>query len=103
MGLAGTTEDIKWEDNLCFLVADKIFLLCSLIPPHQVNLKVDKAEFRDLVARDGIRQAAHFARGQWVEVASPQILSDAEMRQRIVESRALVISKLTKKRQAEFS
>lgn len=103
MGLTGTTEDIKWEDNLCFLVADKIYLLCSLTPPHRICLKCDKEEFGDLVARgDGIQQAAHFARGQWVEVADLATLPPTELQERIMMSRALVISKLPKKQQTEY-
>lgn len=102
LGLPGSTEDIKWDDVLCFMVANKIFLMCLLTSPHQINLKCEQDEFGDLVSRDGVQQASHMARGQWIELGSPEVMSQDELQARILKSRSLVISKLPKKQQAAF-
>ena len=69
LGLPGTTEDIKWENNLCFSVREKLFLLISLdeVPPG-ASFKVKTDNFDAVTAREGFRQAPYFARGMWVSL-----------------------------------
>ena len=63
----GVTEDIKWEDNLCFLVADKIFLMAGLdVSPTPASFKVPPEDFNEVALKDGFQQAPYLARGQWV-------------------------------------
>jgi|SRR5690606_24537264 len=98
----GTTEGIKWEDHLCFMVAEKIFVLMDIQAPHSFALKVDPNDFDQLVSRDGIKQAYHMARGQWVGIDSLQVLDRDELQKMVGQSRSLVLSKLPKKIQAKY-
>lgn len=100
LSLKGTTEGMKW-DHLCFMIEEKIFVLASL-EGGSVCLKCDPNDFDELVARHGIRQAPHFARRQWIALDSLDVLPDGELKSRAAQSRALVISKLTKKLQAKY-
>ncbi|QNK61965.1 MmcQ/YjbR family DNA-binding protein [Pedobacter sp. PAMC26386] len=101
LSFAGTTEEIKWEDNLCFMIEKKIFVMNSLSGGN-LALKVNPEEFEELVARDGIKQASHLAKGHWISVFSFDVMSTAELKKRISESRQLVLSKLPKKIQEQY-
>lgn len=103
IGLKGSTEDIKWEDQLCFMVEQKIYVMCSLGAPHSFSFKVSPEDFDQLVARNGLKQAPYLARGQWVFSASLEVLPDEELKQRIAESRELILSKLSKKVREKYS
>lgn len=100
LSLKGTTEGMKWE-HLCFMIEEKLFVLSDL-EEGRVVFKVDPEEFDELIARDGIRQAAHFAKRQWVNLDSLDVMNDDELKRRIAESRGLVLSKLTKKVQEKY-
>lgn len=101
LSLPGTTEEIKWDDSLCFMIGKKIFVMNSL-STGGLALKINPEEFEQLVARDGIMQAKHLARGQWIGIGSFDVLSDTELKRRIAESRLLVLSKLSKKIQEQY-
>jgi predicted DNA-binding protein (MmcQ/YjbR family) len=101
LSLPGTTEDLKWGEHLCFLVHEKIFVITSL-DEGSFSFKCDREEFNELIARDGIHQAAHLAKGQWVQVDGLDVLPPSELKARISASRTLVISKLPKKIQALY-
>jgi len=96
LSLPGTTEELKWGDNLCFMIEKKIFLIDSL-DDGTVALKCDPEEFEELTARDGIGQAFHMAKRQWIGLADYDVLPVPEFKRRIAESRQLVLSKLPKK------
>ena len=101
LSLPGTTEEVKWEDNLCFMIENKIFVMTSLSAGSLV-LKCNPEEFEQLVARDGIHQASHFAKGQWIGLIHLEILPEMELKRRIAESRAMVLQKLPKKTREKY-
>lgn len=100
LSLYGTTEGMKWE-HLCFMIEEKLFVLSDL-EEGRVVFKVDPEEFDELVARDGIRQAAHFAKRQWVNLDGLDVMNDDELKRRITVSRGLVLAKLPKKIQEKY-
>jgi predicted DNA-binding protein (MmcQ/YjbR family) len=102
LSLPGTTEDLKWGDNLCFLVHEKIFVISSL-DRGSTAFKCDREDFNALVERDGIAQAFHLAKGQWVQIDAFDVMPVSELKDRIAASRALVIGKLPKKIQALYA
>lgn len=102
LSLPGTTEGMKWGEHLCFMIHEKLFVITSL-DDGQITFKCDREEFDELVARDGIMQAAHMAKRQWVSLQNFDVLTDKELKERITTSRALVISKLPKKLQTAIS
>jgi predicted DNA-binding protein (MmcQ/YjbR family) len=65
----GVTEDIKWENHLCFCVAEKMFLVLGLdTTPTTASFKVSDDEFDELSARKGFKPAPYMARNKWVFV-----------------------------------
>jgi predicted DNA-binding protein (MmcQ/YjbR family) len=101
LSLPGTTEDLKWGEHLCFMVHEKIYVINSL-EEGTMAFKCIPEDFNELVARDGIHQAPHFAKGQWVQLVGLDVLNDKELKELVATSRALVISKLPKKAQALY-
>lgn len=101
LSLSGTTEGIKWE-HICFMVADKIFCIGDFEDDGGMGFKVSAEDFELLTERDGIIQAPHFARGQWVLVSSRHLLKTAEWKTYLKKSYELVVAKLPKKIQASL-
>jgi predicted DNA-binding protein (MmcQ/YjbR family) len=101
LSLPGSTEDLKWGDNLCFMIHEKIFVITSL-EDTSAAFKCDPEDFNELIARDGIQQAPHLARGKWVKIEQLGVLNDRELKGRILNSRTLVLNKLPKKVQAIY-
>jgi predicted DNA-binding protein (MmcQ/YjbR family) len=100
LSLPGTTEGMKWE-HLCFMIEEKIFVIIDL-ETQSFSTKCTPEEFEELAARDGIKQAPHMAKKQWVYIENLEVLNDDELKQRVQTSRTLVLSKLPKKLQAKY-
>ncbi|MBY0543208.1 MAG: MmcQ/YjbR family DNA-binding protein [Sphingobacteriaceae bacterium] len=101
LSLPGTTEGMKW-DHLCFMIEEKIFVIIAIDEGNRFSTKCTPEEFEELTARDGITQAYHLAKRQWVQVADLEVLNDMELKKRITTSRALVLAKLPKKVQEKY-
>lgn len=101
LSLPGTTEGMKWE-HLCFMIEEKIFVIVAIDEGNSFSIKCNPDEFDGLTARDGIRQAYHMAKRQWIQIADLNVLNDAELMQRVAASRAMVLAKLPKKVQEKY-
>lgn len=95
--LPGTREDIKWGNDLCFSVADKMYCATGLNPPLTVAFKVPDEDFEELSQTEGFMPAPYMARAKWVLVTSPDKLSRKEWETFIFNSYELVKAKLPKK------
>ncbi|MFC4210079.1 MmcQ/YjbR family DNA-binding protein [Pedobacter lithocola] len=102
LSLPGTTEGMKWE-HLCFMVEEKIYIIIAIDNGCRFSIKCNPDEFDALTARDGIAQAFHLAKRQWIQVENLDVLNDKELKARVSESRAMVLAKLPKKIQAKYS
>jgi len=101
--LAGTTEDIKWGDNLVFSVGTKMYACMDENEAAKaIAFKVDDDRFLELTDRPGIIPAPYLARMKWVLVEDLAKMPDAEARALIRRSHELVFAKLTKKLQKEI-
>jgi predicted DNA-binding protein (MmcQ/YjbR family) len=100
--LPAVTEDVKWGEHLTFLIANKIFAIAGFSPVTQVSFKVHEEDFAELTGREGITQAPHSAKGQWVQVGRPSALSRREWVEYLSRSYHLVVEKLPKKTRKEL-
>ena len=101
--LKGTTQDIKWEDHLCFNVGGKMFLVTS--PdcfPVSASFKVNDEEFEEVSARKGFMPAPYMARHKWVHVDDIKRLSKKEWEHFAKQSYELVAAKLSAKAKKEL-
>jgi predicted DNA-binding protein (MmcQ/YjbR family) len=95
--LPKVTEDIKWGQDLCFCIAEKMFCVTGLTGPMTVSFKVKDEEFDELSASRDIIPAPYVARYKWVLVENPDRLTKKQWEHYIRQSYELVKAKLPKK------
>lgn len=97
MSFPGTTEGIKWEEHICFMVAEKLFVITG---EDRISFKASPDEVEELIEKDGIVPNSHLARSNWVTVQGYNKLKPKEWQHYIRQSYDLIRSKLPKKIQA---
>lgn len=97
LSLAGTTEDIKWEHDLCFSIRGKMYCVASLEAPFTFSFKATPENFASLTQQPGIKPAPYLARYHWVLVEETSLHALPEWERYILESYHLVKQKLPKK------
>ncbi len=95
--LPGTTEDIKWDNDLCYSVGGKMYCVVSLSSPFTVSFKVTPEQFELLTTRHGIEPAPYLARYNWVLITDVEALTKSEWEKSINKSYQLVYARLPKK------
>jgi predicted DNA-binding protein (MmcQ/YjbR family) len=98
----GVASSVKWEDDLVFTVAGKMFAVFCLRGPHRQRLsfKVDPQRFLELTDQPGIAPAAYMARAFWISIAEPERFARAKLAEFVRHSYDLVREGLSKKQQA---
>ncbi len=101
--LPGVTEDIKWEDHLCFNVGGKMFLITAPDnTPASASFKVTDEEFETISAREGFIPAPYLARYKWVHLDDINRLNEKKWEFYIRQSYQLGSSKLPLKLQKQI-
>ena len=103
--LPATTQDIKWGADLCFCVGSRMYAVTWLDARGKASgfsFKVDDHRFLELTERPGIVPAPYLARARWVQVKDAAALTDAEARDLLARSHALVAARLTRALQREL-
>ncbi len=102
--LPGTTEDIKWEDHLCFNVGGKMYLVTSPDAiPHTASFKVTDEDFELLCAKEGFSPAPYLARYKWVFINDISRIGSSEWKKLIKQSYRLIHAKLPTKVKKEIA
>jgi predicted DNA-binding protein (MmcQ/YjbR family) len=102
LGLKGVTEDVKWDNDLCFLIGGKMFCVTNLEGESRISFKVPECDYDELSISAGIIPAPYMARNKWVQVLGWDRFTDQEWESYVRQSYELVKSKLTKKLQKEI-
>lgn len=102
LSLKGATEDIKWGNDLCFLIGGKMFCVTWLDGPFQASFKVTPEEFEDYIVKPNIQPAAYVARYKWIQVKSADAMSAKDWDRLVRQSYELVKAGLPKKLQKEI-
>ncbi|HTH56977.1 MAG TPA: MmcQ/YjbR family DNA-binding protein [Cyclobacteriaceae bacterium] len=100
--LPHATEDVKWGNDLCFCIAEKMFCVTSLEGSLKFSLKVDSEDFDDLCQRKGFAPAPYMARNKWVLIDSTAKLTKKDIECFIKRSYQLIKEKLPKKLQEKL-
>lgn len=88
------TENVQWEDELCFKVGGKIFCMVGLASvPQRLIFKCDPETFANLTEREGIVPAPYVGRYKWVMLENINVVPDSELKQLIRESYSMVAAK----------
>ncbi len=102
LSLPKATEDVKWESDLCFCIAKKIFCMMGTGANTSVCFKCSEENFNELCERDGIIPAPYLARNKWVRVQKISALNKDEWKHFIKTSYNLVTAGLPKKLKIEL-
>ena len=103
--LPGVTEDIKWDDHLCFNIGGKMFVVTSLSgqQPLTFSFKATDEDFAELSNTPGFIPAPYMARHKWILCEDAALVSPQKFEYLSTTSYNLVKSKLSKKLQKELS
>lgn len=92
------TEDIKWGNDLCFCIGEKMFCVVGLNQtPTSASFKVLDEEFEEMSSRPGIIPAPYVARYKWVLVEDINTLPEKDWKHYTNQSYELVKNKLAPK------
>lgn len=97
LSLPATSEDIKWGNDLCFMVGGKMFCVAGLDKPTKIAFKVPDEQFDEISTTEGFIPAPYMARAKWVLVQNAGRLTKKEWETYILQSYELVKKKLPKK------
>lgn len=92
------TEDIKWENHLCFNVGGKIFIITSPDDvPVNLSMKAREDDFISLCEQEGFSPAPYLARYKWIFVDNLDRLNKKQWTHYCKSAYQLVYDKLPKK------
>ncbi|GAB5526682.1 MAG: MmcQ/YjbR family DNA-binding protein [Roseivirga sp.] len=98
LALPATSEEIKWENDLCFLLGKKMFITASLnTSPVTISFKTSEEDFVTFAERSGFEPAPYLARYGWIMVTDMELVSPPEWKVLIQKSYDLVLSRLPDK------
>lgn len=101
LSMPGATEGMKWEDHICFMVAEKMFCITGEF--GGASIKVTPEDFEELTEREGIVPQPYMARNMWVNIQHFNKLKPKEWDHYVRQSYELIRSKLPKKVQNSLS
>src|SRR6478735_5560629 len=96
LSLPHSTEDVQWEHNLLFRIAN----LEPGLSPTKIAFKCTPEKFAELVEVEGIIPAPYMARNHWVAMIEIDALRQPEIKELIRSSYQLILEKLPKNKQA---
>lgn len=101
----GVTSSIKWEVDLVYSVANKMFAVyCTLGPERgRISFKVDNERFLELTDQPGFMPAPYMARAFWVLLTDYERIGRKDLEAFLHRSYELVVEKLPKKTQAALA
>ncbi len=104
LSLPHVEEEVKWGNDLTFMVGRKMFLVLVLEPgyPTCCSFKTTPEEFAELVERQGVVPAPYLARYHWVALQHFRAVADDELQELIRKSYRLVWERLPKKLRREL-
>ena len=104
-GWPGVTHSVKWEVDLVYSVANKMFAVMCTIGPERgrLSFKVDPERFLELGDQPGMAPAHYMARAFWISVTEPERFDRDELAAYVRRSYELVRANLSKKLQATLS
>lgn len=98
LALPGTTEDVKWGNDLCFCIGGKMFTVTAVVSSDGgVSVKTTPQKFAELTERQGIIPAHYVARYHWITIEELDAVTPSELKDLIRESYKLVFDKLPAK------
>lgn len=94
MSFPHATENLQWEDDLCFKIRGKIFAILALDSvPQKMCFKCTSEKFAELCEVEDIRPAPYVGRYKWVMLDRLDAVGDKELQDLIRQSYEMVAVK----------
>lgn len=104
LAFPAVTEDIKWDDHLCFNIGGKMFLVTAPDNvPVSASFKTSDDDFSALPNRTGFIPAPYMAKNKWIFVDDINRFSKKEWEKYLQSAYKLIASKLSLKLQKEIA
>jgi len=103
--LPGVTSEVKWQDDLVFMVAGKMFAVFCFQGKNQgqVSFKVEEDRFLELTDQPHVIPAPYTARAHWIAVLTSAGWPLDRLKDGLLNAHRLVLLKLPKKVQRELA
>ena len=100
LSLPDTTENIQWDEVLCFKVRGKLFTIIDLSQGNlaPICFKCTPETFDELLEIEDISPAPYVGRYKWALLANSNVLPPSELKTLIRRSYDLVAAKAPKKK-----
>jgi predicted DNA-binding protein (MmcQ/YjbR family) len=97
--------EVKWVDDLVFMVDGRMFCSLCLRGPAKgkLSFKVEAGRFLELTDRPGFRPSPYLARAHWVTLDDPGVVAKGELEGLVRTAYEQVFAKLAKRRQKELA
>jgi len=97
ISFSDATENLQWDDDLCFKVRGKLFVTVALTAvPQKVCFKCRPETFAELMEQEDIRPAPYVGRYKWVILDRLDALGNTELKELIRHSYEMVAAKAGK-------
>lgn len=103
--LPATTNVVQWGNASVWKVGGKIFAICSVWGEgshSKIGFKCSDLAFTVLCEMPGIIPAPYLARAKWVQIETPEGMSDDSIRDHITAAHEIITTKLTKTLRVEL-
>lgn len=104
LSMPDVAETMQWGENLVYWVADKtiggkMFAVLNLARGGKAVLSfaAGPEAYAELLEQDGVIPAPYLARAYWVSLEHWNVLSTAELEQRLIAARRLIYEKLPRR------
>lgn len=97
--LKGATHVIQWGGADVWKIGGKIFAIAPRVGEgefQKISFKVNDFAYEVLTQKDGIVPAPYLARAKWIQIQSPNAMTDEDLIQHITDAYAIIVEKLTK-------
>jgi len=104
-GLKGTTHVVQWGEASVWKIGGKIFAICSgwgAGSHAKFSFKCSDLAYDILIEQPGLIPAPYLARAKWVQVQTPDAMSDEDLQDYIRTAYGIVMGKLTKAQRKEL-
>jgi predicted DNA-binding protein (MmcQ/YjbR family) len=102
LAMPHVTERFQFH-HAAFQIGAKTFAMLNLeVEGLPLAFKCTQEDFGELIEIPGVIQAPYFAKRQWVSITEFDTLPAAELKTWLTKARDVMLSKLSKKAQAEL-
>ena len=106
--MKATTHVVQWGGASVWKIGGKIFAIASLKAMEEapdcpcISFKCSELAYEVLPGQKGIIPAPHLARAKWVQLTSPDAMSDEDIKLHLDAAYEIIAGKLSKRVRAEL-